>query len=94
MDKIEDAMFDGGLSGNKGGPCHRTLRRHRCSQPGELALIAEPPQIGQVFPVPFDEGGVHAVDTEHNQAGKARAGCVAAGCDGRNQNQCAAESRY
>src|SRR5579872_1303061 len=64
VNEIENAVRDRVHAGDKGRPRHWTLRGRGCSQALEIALSAEPVQIGQRPPVPLDEIGIHTIDAE------------------------------
>jgi hypothetical protein len=66
MYEIEDSMPGRIHAGNERGPSHRALRRRRRGEALEAAMSAKAVEIGQIAPVPFEKGWIHAVHTEDN----------------------------
>ena len=57
MHEIEDAVTAGVEAGDERGPCHGTLRRDGGGQALEIALAAEPVEVGERRPVAFQKAG-------------------------------------
>src|SRR6476660_9884280 len=51
---------------NERGPSHGALRRRSSSETLEVAVSAKAVEIGQIVPVTFQKGWIHAVNTEDN----------------------------
>lgn len=66
MYEIKDAVLSRFLPGNERRPGNGTLRRRGGSETAEAAPVAKTREIRESIPVPFDEAGIHSVDTEHN----------------------------